>query len=394
MSKQLNYLLLASSFLATAMLVGCDKKEEKKTVEDVAIVEATDGKGNSDELVISELPGKKAEGAEVSVTDPALWAFLPEVIAKVNGKDITKGEFIAFFAKQVPEGKLPPMFNKEMLEVLAPKMIKQFVEAPLMLEAAKKAGFEPSKALVVKIFNDQLAKAKPEELEMIKSQLKQQGKTIESFIEEMASNPETQNALAMDQFLTSTITDKIQVTAEDAQKFYDANLDKFKTPGDGDDTIRASHILIKADKSATPEEIAKAKVKAEEILVALQADETKFAEIAQKESACPSGKEGGSLGAFSKGQMVPEFETAAFALDEGKISGVVQTQFGFHIIKRDAKAVAATVPFEQVKTQIEENLKGEIFKKDLTDLVNKLNVENKVEFLVPEKEMPVMPMMQ
>ena len=88
-----------------------------------------------------------------------------------------------------------------------------------------------------------------------------------------------------------------------------------------------------------------------------------FAELAKKESTCPSGKNGGDLGDFGRGQMVKPFEDAAFSLKQGEVSGVVETQFGFHIIKSAGKTEGGTVPFDQIKGQIEEYLKkGEIDK--------------------------------
>lgn len=87
------------------------------------------------------------------------------------------------------------------------------------------------------------------------------------------------------------------------------------------DKVHCAHILVKG------EEAAKA------ILERLKAGES-FAKLAQELSQCPSGKNGGDLGTFGRGQMVREFEKAAFALDKGEVSGLVKTQFGYHIIKR------------------------------------------------------------
>ncbi len=86
-------------------------------------------------------------------------------------------------------------------------------------------------------------------------------------------------------------------------------------------TINASHILVPHKHDA------------EDLVKKIAAGES-FEELAKKHSTCPSGKNGGSLGTFGKGQMVAPFETAAFALKPGEISGPVQTQFGYHLIKR------------------------------------------------------------
>jgi peptidyl-prolyl cis-trans isomerase C len=89
-------------------------------------------------------------------------------------------------------------------------------------------------------------------------------------------------------------------------------------------TVRASHILVKTEAQATQ-------------VMKRIADGEDFAAVARRFSSCPSGKNGGDLGWFGKGQMVPEFETAAFENEVGKIVGPVKTQFGFHVIKVTGK---------------------------------------------------------
>jgi peptidyl-prolyl cis-trans isomerase C len=85
--------------------------------------------------------------------------------------------------------------------------------------------------------------------------------------------------------------------------------------------VHCAHILVKTEKEVN------------QVLDRLKKGE-KFSAIAKNVSLCPSGKRGGDLGTFGRGQMVKEFENAAFALDKGQISGIVKTQFGYHIIKR------------------------------------------------------------
>jgi parvulin-like peptidyl-prolyl isomerase len=85
--------------------------------------------------------------------------------------------------------------------------------------------------------------------------------------------------------------------------------------------VHCAHILVKTEKEVN------------QVLQRLKKGE-KFAAIAQDVSLCPSKKRGGDLGIFGRGQMVKEFENAAFALDKGQVSGIVKTQFGYHIIKR------------------------------------------------------------
>src|SRR5438105_7011728 len=145
------------------------------------------------------------------------------------------------------------------------------------------------------------------------------------------------------------IESTIKISDEDLKKIYDANKKEYET-------VKASHILIafkgspaaQKDKPELTEEQAKAK--ADDIRAKLVAG-ADFAETAKKESDdTGSGSRGGDLGSFGHGQMVPEFEAAAFAAKPGEITPVVRTQFGYHIIKVESKDA---VPFAQVKDTIE-----------------------------------------
>ena len=128
----------------------------------------------------------------------------------------------------------------------------------------------------------------------------------------------------------------INVTDEECEAYYNENKEQFK-----DEMIRAAHILVEEEEQA------------KELLAAIE-NGADFHELASSNSKCPSGSRGGDLGDFGRGQMVPEFEQAAFALNIGQISGVVKTQFGYHLIKLlDKKDV---VPFTDVKGQIQQYL--------------------------------------
>ncbi len=142
---------------------------------------------------------------------------------------------------------------------------------------------------------------------------------------------------------------RVVVPAAETQQYYNSNVSQFQTP----EQIRASHILL---NTAGKDEAAVLK-QAEALLEQIKGG-ADFAELARKMSEDEGSKaNGGDLDYFARGRMVPEFETAAFALQTGQISDIVRSQYGFHIIKVTDKKLAVTRPLEEVRAQIEEQLK-------------------------------------
>ncbi|OHB66140.1 MAG: hypothetical protein A2Y76_03160 [Planctomycetes bacterium RBG_13_60_9] len=151
------------------------------------------------------------------------------------------------------------------------------------------------------------------------------------------------------------VTGSLTTTEEDARKYYDGNPEDFRVP----ERVRASHILISTeptDPNADPNQAkVQARQKAEELLKKVK-DGEDFAALAKENSACPSKTQGGDLGMFGRDQMVPPFEEAAFALKAGEVSGLVETQFGYHIIKVTEHQDPNQVPFEKIKDRIIDQL--------------------------------------
>lgn len=142
----------------------------------------------------------------------------------------------------------------------------------------------------------------------------------------------------------------IKVTDEDLRKYYDENVARFSTAQER----RASHILVKADKStASSADREKARQKAQSLLEQVRKAPQTFAEVARKNSDDPgSAAQGGDLDFFARGAMVKPFEDAAFALKPGEISDVVETDFGYHIIRLDAVRGGETKSFDAVRSQV------------------------------------------
>lgn len=150
------------------------------------------------------------------------------------------------------------------------------------------------------------------------------------------------------------IEQQVSVTDDDIKKYYEQNLARYKT----DEQRRASHILVQASKDAPAAEKAAAKAKAEKLLAQLQKSPGDFAKLAKENSDDPgSAERGGDLDFFGKGMMVKPFEDTVYSLKEGEISGVVESDFGFHIIKLTAIRPASTRPLSEVKANIEDEIR-------------------------------------
>jgi peptidyl-prolyl cis-trans isomerase D len=151
------------------------------------------------------------------------------------------------------------------------------------------------------------------------------------------------------------------VNAEEVRKYYDENAARYTQA----EERQASHILIKADASEGADKRAAAKGQAEKVLTEVRQSPTQFAALAKKHSQDPgSAAQGGDLGFFGRSQMVKPFEDAAYAMKVGEISQVIETDFGYHIIKLTATKGGEKQSFESVKSAIESDLQLQLAQKD------------------------------
>jgi len=172
---------------------------------------------------------------------------------------------------------------------------------------------------------------------------------------------------------TAKIEAGVSVSREDLQSYYDQHRDDYRVP----EQVNVSHILIKtplpgSDGKVDPKGVEEARKKAEDVLKQLKAGGN-FADLAKKYSEdLGSGKNGGSLGWIGKGRTVPEFEQTAFSLAKGATSGLVQSSYGFHIIRLDDKQAAHVKTLNEVKDQIESALKQQKAAQAAANQVNTL----------------------
>lgn len=158
----------------------------------------------------------------------------------------------------------------------------------------------------------------------------------------------------------------VKITREEVAAYYEENKDRLG----GGESVNASHILVESREKAL------------EILAEIKAGNVSFEEAAEAHSTCPSGQRGGNLGDFTRGQMVPEFDTAVFAMNVGEITDEpVKTQFGYHLIKLNSKNEASVPTFEEVEEQLTKMLLDDKRRRAYQSHINQLKILYPVEIL-------------
>lgn len=165
-----------------------------------------------------------------------------------------------------------------------------------------------------------------------------------------------------------SLKSRASVSEDDLRKSYEQNIKNYTQP----EERRASHILIKAEKSAPAADRQAAKAKAEKLLAEVRKNPAQFAELARKNSEDPgSAANGGDLEFFGRGNMTKPFEDAVFALKKGQISDVVESDFGYHIIEVTDLRGGQAQPFEAVRAQIEDDARKQLAQRLYADAADK-----------------------
>jgi peptidyl-prolyl cis-trans isomerase C len=316
--------------------------------------------------------GQKEQPAKTVAAEPVKPAEsaqnVPDIVAKVNGSPIKAIDLRR--AKKVmmsgqPGMQVPADRQKEFDQ----QALSQLVSAELLYQAGQKLAIKDiDKQVDEKLAQSKTRFPKPEDFAKAIKELEMDEAELREY---------TRRDLVITNFIEQTIVPKVAVTEGDSKNFYDQNPDKFNRPA----SVRASHILLGVDAKASAEDKKKAREKAEKLRKDL-AGGADFAALAKENSTCPSSQQGGDLGFFGKGQMVPAFEQAAFALKPGEVSDVVETQFGYHIIKLMEKKDAESVAFKDVRPRIEEFLKGQKVSAAVNDYLAEAKKTATVEMLL------------
>lgn len=288
-------------------------------------------------------------------------------LASVNGKEITQidldKEMNRFEGQMGMSGQSP---DPEQREAIRKKVLDSLVQRELLLQESNRLGIQVTDVEV----GEQVAQLKGRfsQEEDYASALKRLKMTEDELKEEFTRR------LVVKKMIDQVIADKVVVTMEETKVFYDGNPNYFKAP----ERVRASHILVKLDPKATDAEKAGARKKIEDIQKKIQEGQD-FAAAAKEFSDCPSASNGGDLDYFQRGQMVAPFEETAFSVKVGEMSGIVETQFGYHLIKVTDRQESGTIPYEEIKGNIESHLRQQKVNDQYSAYVDQLKAKAKVE---------------
>jgi peptidyl-prolyl cis-trans isomerase C len=295
-------------------------------------------------------------------------AEIPAVVARVNGEAIERWEFDNAVKRIEARagGVVPPDKRDEVLR----SVLDQLVAYHLLAQESRARKIEVVDA-DVELQLAEIRKTFPSE-EAFQQGIAAQGLTPEHL------RAQARTSIAVAKVIDAEITAKISVPDADVNAFYAQNLERFKQG----ESVRASHILFGVPQDATAAQKAEAKAKAQTTLKQVRAGQD-FATLARAQSQDQgSAANGGELGFFPKGQMNPQFEDAAFKLKAGTVSPVVETPFGFHIIKVHERRGPRTAPLTEVSEQIRNFLIEGQREQKLEQFVEQVKGKSKIEILV------------
>ena len=288
-------------------------------------------------------------------------------IASVNGTIITRIEFeremMLAYQQFMSSGR---QISQSQLPELKEQVLESLISQELIFQESRKEGIKVEDQTI----NEQIDKMKhdfPDET-AFKSAL-ERSRTSEDNL-----RSDIRKKMCIQAYIDQKFTDSTKLPENEVKSFYDNNPESFKRP----EQVRARHILIKADPTADEG----VKKKARESIVKIQ-DRLKkgedFAELAKALSECNSAASGGDLGFFGPGAMVPPFEQAAYALSKGEVSGIVETDFGYHLIKVEDKNPASVMEYDEVKERLRNYLTQVKVREKVRTHVDQLTAKAKIE---------------
>jgi peptidyl-prolyl cis-trans isomerase C len=284
--------------------------------------------------------------------------------ASVNGTIISEKELAKeldlLLQRMAREGRQLP---EEKIEEVRGKVLDNMIDMELLAQESRKKNITVDPAAVesqMQAFRQRFGSP-----ERFADALSDMGLT------EKALETRVRDNMAVRELISREIEPGVSVSEKEARMFYEQNTTAFREP----EKVRARHILVKVGPETDRE---KARQKIDAIRKRLENGED-FAAVAAETSEGPSRSQGGDLGFFGRGQMVKPFEDAAFSLEKGKISPVVETRFGYHVIQVTDRQPEKTLSFEEVEAKLTDVLRREKIKVETRKYVEGLRQSAKIE---------------
>jgi peptidyl-prolyl cis-trans isomerase C len=292
------------------------------------------------------------------------------MIAKVNGIVVSAAD-VEQEAKAILDQyqrDISPEQLKKMLPDIQKQAVESIINRHLLHEEVERKDIainqEHVQAEIQKIAGQFPSQA------AFEKQLSNHGISIEKMKEDLGQQ------IRIDTLIREYVDTKdIKVSEDEVSNFYKSNPDSFQAP----EQIRASHILLQVGKDESQEIRTQKRLELAGILGRIEQG-ADFAQMAQNHSDCPSKQNGGDLGSFAKGQMVKPFEDKAFQMNPGEISDIVETDFGYHIIKLLEKSDARKEEFDEVKDEIVNHLISIKEQSEFQELIRELREEATIEY--------------
>jgi peptidyl-prolyl cis-trans isomerase C len=295
-------------------------------------------------------------------------------VAVVNGTVITRLDLERRMAdtQRRLSNAGQPLSDSQLAEIKK-QALEDLIDRELLYQESQRQGIKVDKAAIDREI-EALKSRFPSEAELKKS-LARMG------LSESAVRLRFLQERAIRELIEKEFGQKVSVADREVKAYYDKYPSFFKEP----EKVRARHILIKVDPQADPAEKAGARKKLEKIQQKLRKGED-FADLARKFSQCPSAANGGDLGSFERGQMVKPFEEAAFALNPGDVSDIVETRFGYHLIEVIDRQPETIIPYEDVKDRLARYVKQEKIQKEVRVYAEKLKENANVRRFLTEAQ--------
>lgn len=326
-------------------------------------------------------PGEGHEGHDHAPGEGHGASSLPDadaVAATVNGTDITEGEIERIFqgwvrqrsgGRPVPESQLAqirPQIRPQILEsLIGDTLMAARVKSDNITVSEEELMAEVDRSMQIEMDRFDISKE-----EIAKRTLANTGKDLDAYVAEQIANPDFIRMMEQTKLLRQTYPERIKVTDEEiAARYEQDKAEVFTTEAQ----VKASHILLKTDTAKTDEAKEEIRKSAAAILTSVKSADADFAELARKHSACSSASAGGDLGFFPRtGAMVEPFAKAAFDLEVGQVSDLVETQFGYHIIKVTERKGGDTKTLEEATPIIRAALRDQKLTEARTDMIAEL----------------------